>query len=730
MQYMSGAYIIDMIIVVVLLTLAVLGLANGGYGRRLTNIFALFALSVAVWVPTNHVSNSLSLDESVVQIANYIVFPTAFLALCSLMLLLAELTRAKHIKRFAYWSLAVLLPICAISPTDLLVESIEKQGSVYAVMFGPLLPLYGLGLGYMTAVVLWACIYGLRTLTGVNHKQFKLIALTLVVCLPIILSLLFILPSLTGIFTFTEYGVSPLALVVLAIFYSIVKYQLFDVKRAAVRSLVYVLTLASLAVIYIIVAHALSRVVFGDIASDFINGIDLINMTLALVLAFLFQGVKRFFDQLTDSIFFHDSYRPEDFYADINKLLSSRMSLRGLLRKVAQRIVLNMKAESVFFFVYTQENSEYLVAGNGHYPRLPASDVVQLEDFFSKTPREIVVRDSIGVDHPLNQVMHVRGLALLLPLYQAKRLVGLVALGEHQSGRYTPKDIRVLQTVAGELVIAIENSLSVLEVEELNATLKHRVADATSALRKSNIQLRHLDEVKDEFLSIASHQLRTPLTSVKGYISLVLDGDAGRINKQQRELLNEAFSSSQRMVNLIEDFLNMSRLQTGRFVIDARESDVVKMITDEVAHLETAAHARRLTLKLEKIGDLPATMRVDENKLRQVIMNFIDNAMYYSHPESDINIFVERQQEYLVFRVVDTGIGVPAVAQQHLFGKFYRAGNARKRRPDGTGVGLYLAKKVVIAHGGEIIFSSKENEGSTFGFKLPIVDTLAKNNTK
>jgi signal transduction histidine kinase len=113
-------------------------------------------------------------------------------------------------------------------------------------------------------------------------------------------------------------------------------------------------------------------------------------------------------------------------------------------------------------------------------------------------------------------------------------------------------------------------------------------------------------------------------------------------------------------------------------------------------------------------------LNIDENKIRQVVMNFIDNALYYSHPDSTISVTLTQHDDHAELRVVDTGIGVPKGEQSQLFSKFYRATNARKQRPDGTGVGIFLAKKVVTEHGGDVLFESTEGKGSMFGFWLPI----------
>jgi signal transduction histidine kinase len=217
---------------------------------------------------------------------------------------------------------------------------------------------------------------------------------------------------------------------------------------------------------------------------------------------------------------------------------------------------------------------------------------------------------------------------------------------------------------------------------------------------------------------MASHQLRTPLTSVKGYLSMVLEGDAGKLNATQEKMLNQAFVSSQRMVFLIADLLNVSRLRTGKFVIEAAPTDLAHMIEEELAQLTETAAVRDLTLSYKKPKDIPLLM-LDETKTRQVIMNFVDNAIYYTEAGGTIEVRLEADTNGVELRVIDNGIGVPKADQHHLFTKFYRAGNARKARPDGTGLGLFMAKKVITVQGGSVIFESKEGAGSTFGFRFP-----------
>ncbi len=252
------------------------------------------------------------------------------------------------------------------------------------------------------------------------------------------------------------------------------------------------------------------------------------------------------------------------------------------------------------------------------------------------------------------------------------------------------------------------------------AELEQQVEQATKKLIKANEELLQIDATKDEFVSIASHQLRTPLTSVKGYLSMVLEGDAGPINDDQRKLLTEAFTSSDRMVRLIGDFLNVSRLQNGKFMIDrSLPVDLASLVVQEIANVKEVAAKKNIGIAYHQPARFPVLF-IDEDKIRQVIMNYLDNAIFYSPEHTNIAVRLYTSDGSAVLEVVDKGMGVPKSVQKRLFTKFFRAENARRQRPDGTGVGLYLAKQVVDGHGGKLVFNSAEGQGSTFGFRLPI----------
>jgi signal transduction histidine kinase len=293
----------------------------------------------------------------------------------------------------------------------------------------------------------------------------------------------------------------------------------------------------------------------------------------------------------------------------------------------------------------------------------------------------------------------------VVKLFARNRVVGLLTVGFTETIDETaPNRTLLVDRLSESVGVALDNKLLFEENQHM-----------VRQLGISNLKLKALDETKDDFISMASHQLRTPLTSIKGYLSMVLDGDAGDITPLQKKMLGQAFFSSQRMVYLIADLLNVSRLKTGKFIIEAAPANLADIVEQEMSQLKETAASRNLKLHYEKPKNFPLVM-LDETKTRQVIMNFVDNAIYYTPAGGHVKVKLVQTPHTIEFRVEDDGIGVPKTEQMHLFSKFYRAGNARQARPDGTGLGLFMAKKVVVGQGGSIIFDSKEGKGSTFGF--------------
>lgn len=693
---------------------------RGGMQRA----FGALTVTICLWIVANYLANNpIGSAVATADIANRLAFAFAMLVIFSALMFsyLFPLKRKTSKAEVAGLGASCLLVTGLSLTTWVSGEVTHDAAGNLNFSIGPLVWLY-------IALFLLAIGFIVRNLLytpGIRDRKARkqAVHVMLAICVTAILGLVMnvILPLITAGWHTTQYG--PLATVILvgSISYQIIRRGLFDVRLATVRTISYAGSLLTLSVAYYLFAYMVSIVLLGGHVATSVS-VSPLNILLALVLAFLFQPVRRFFDQMTNSVFYRHSYDSDAFHIRFSQLLAAGTDLRALLERASLEIAETLKVEQAFFYLHYAENTftHHMSAGTRGHGKLPAHDAALLDEYVARTSITMLVTELLpDQERVLRRMLASHRVALVMPLRHENEISGYLLLGDHLSGGYTKRDLATLASVSDELIIAIRNALAVHTIKVINASLEQRIESATKELQSSNARLKHLDEVKDEFMSMASHQLRTPLTSIKGYLSMLLEGDAGKLSPKQREFAMEAFNSSERMVGLISDFLNVSRLQTGRFTVEKAPFDLSATVEQEVRDLRLIAANHAITLRLNIKGQGFGVVG-DEAKIRQVIMNFVDNAIYYSPANSTIVINLERVNEEAAMTVVDTGIGVPKDEQSRLFNKFFRAQNARKQRPDGTGVGLFLARRVISAHAGTLIFSSEEGKGSTFGFRLPL----------
>jgi signal transduction histidine kinase len=685
--------------------------------KPVNQIYGLLTLSFITLAGANYLSLHY-VDYALMAMRATIFAATAVLALLYFLFLLLrpnhQNAKQHRVNKFVIWA-TLIAAAFDISPW--VFSGLMISGGQASPSPAPGVAVFLAHFTLMVILNLRLLLQGVRHNRGVVRLQYTYILIGMVPT--------FVFAPITGVILPLVFHVTGLVFLtpiyatffVCMIAYAMIRHQLFDIRLTAVRSAAYVGVLLTLSAIYYALAY-ITSLAFHSAGASGIAQVDPWSIVIALILAFLFQPIKHFFDKLTNGIFYRDNYNTDDFFARINRELNTTTDLRSLLQRAAVEIGATIKGEQSFFFIRFGEG-RFMMAGMKGHQRLPMSDIAQLDAYVAEHGKGVIVADLLSETDKMSLLMAKYKLGIILPLRMSGNSVDYLFLGTPRSRNYTRRDIRLLETISDELVIAIQNALSIQDVEEINLTLQQRIEDATKELRRSNAQLQRLDTAKDEFISMASHQLRTPLTSVKGYLSMVLEGDAGKITDMQQKLLSEAFVSSERMVHLISDFLNVSRLQTGKFMLEQHAVDLAKITAQEVDSLQTIAKSHDLKLKFKAGARLPI-LYLDENKIRQVIMNFIDNAIYYSREFTTITVSLNVDAGNVLLEVHDTGIGVPESEQAHLFTKFFRATNARKQRPDGTGVGLFLAKKVIVAHSGTMVFTSVEGKGSVFGFRLPI----------
>jgi signal transduction histidine kinase len=256
---------------------------------------------------------------------------------------------------------------------------------------------------------------------------------------------------------------------------------------------------------------------------------------------------------------------------------------------------------------------------------------------------------------------------------------------------------------------------------------RKKITVLASSLETANFRLQELDKQKTDFLSIATHQLRTPLSIANGYIELLEDGAYGNLPAESKEILRNMDESNQRLVKLVDEFLDITRIEQGRTTFSFKPSQISTIARSVVSELRDRAKEHKLHLQAQ-IENLPSIV-LDEDKVRQVVFNFIDNAIKYSETGT-VNISAQDENDGVSLRVIDEGVGFNKIDAANFFQKFYRGENVKGTNVTGTGLGLYVCRMFIEAHHGRVWAKSAGlGQGSEFGFWLPFNQTAVSKQT-
>lgn len=240
---------------------------------------------------------------------------------------------------------------------------------------------------------------------------------------------------------------------------------------------------------------------------------------------------------------------------------------------------------------------------------------------------------------------------------------------------------------------------------------------------------RQIDQAKTEFVSLASHQLRTPLSAINWYAEMLLAGDVGKLTADQKKYLQEIYNGNQRMVDLVNALLDVSRIELGTFAIEPIPTDIKKITQSLISEMQKQIKKKNLKIS-ESYDSKISKINVDPKLMRIILQNIISNAVKYTPEKGKVAVILTRKEPNVLIKVTDTGFGIPKAQQPHIFEKLFRADNVREKDTEGTGLGLYLVKSIVDQSGGKVWFESAENKGTTFFVQLPLSGMKKKEGTK
>jgi signal transduction histidine kinase len=277
-----------------------------------------------------------------------------------------------------------------------------------------------------------------------------------------------------------------------------------------------------------------------------------------------------------------------------------------------------------------------------------------------------------------------------------------------------------LEEKVKERTIELVNTNKELQIEiKERKRAEEKLRRSQTKIEQQNIQLKKADRIKTDFLNVTSHELRTPMSSIKGYTQMISKQILGQINDEQKKALDVILRNTNRLDTLIQDILDVSRLESGTMKFVVVQTDVKNMILETIEIMRPYAIRKEMNITTEFEENLPE-LNVDKERIKQVLINIINNAIKFSANGSAIHILTKRKDEDIVFEIQDFGRGIPRNELKKVFDIFYQVDSGEDRKYGGVGLGLAISRGIILAHGGKIWVKSKMNEGSTFSFTLPI----------
>lgn len=666
-------------------------------------IFFLFATSLTAYNVTNYLALSQNSDNltflwiKVVMSIALIINLLFFLFSASF-----PTTKIRINKKFL---------VSLISITLIGIALIWLNIVFSGVVSGTSNPVPGWGIAYFLLHTIILLAYGFVKLirkffneTGMARKQIQILLFgTIAMFSAILITNVF----LVIVFQTTAFvSLLPIytTLFATAITYSIIRHKFLDISLIVARTVSFTLIITSIVLIYASVLFTLP-IIFPE---SFRTPVTII---LGVFVAFSYTPLKGLLEKITEKYLHKSSYSTDELLEELSEDVRSTLALNALTKAVVKRLKDSLQPTRVAFFLIQEDK---LSVKNFDYEKVPELDVNKVKYLARKAGMSLLVYEDLE-KKKLRKLMRENGISLVVPLIVSKDIQGIVILGKKASGEiYSSQDINVLEIIGPQISVAIQNSLAYDEIREFNVTLKDKVKNATADLRKANKHLRELDKLKDEFVYIATHEIKTPVTVMKGYLSMMENGSFGETPKQFEEPLKEIESATQQLQLLVNDLLDIARSDAQQVNLKTEPVDITAIFKEVVKNISNLAEQKGLEIKYP--DHEPMIVMADNDRLREISNNLLSNAIKYSE-KGTIEVSHTEDKEMIITHISDQGHGISEADQKKLFKRFFRAEETANTAP-GTGLGLFIVKQLVEKMGGRIWFSSTIGKGTTFSFSL------------
>lgn len=672
-------------------------------------LFFLFTATVGLYLLINYLALHQSTDPATLALIHAVMALALIINLLFLLLATTYPYSKIQLSPALFWgAIGVTIVLVPLAFTSFIFEKVVPNTTQ---------PVPGIGMAvfllhtiFLLGAGLISLIKKFRTSSGVVKAQIRLLLLGTVLMFGAIITtnLIFVIvfrtTSLVGflpLYTLVFFGF---------ISYAIVRHRFLDIGLIVARTVAYSLVVLVIAAIYSISTLLLSRL-FLSISLTNIQLSLLIGVTI--IIAVSFQTIKNAIESVTDRFLFKGRYDTNEVLSTLSHIMASTLKLEKLTHEILEVLLKQMRISKVAIILI--DNHQITDIKSENFIPLPEFDENEIS--LLENTRDTLIFDELD-ETEVKSVLRKLGLSVVVHLRTEGVQIGMLVLGPRQSGDiYSDQDLALLEILAPQAAVAIQNSQAYEEIRRFNITLQEEVDKATAELRDANEKLQQLDKLKDEFVSLASHELRTPMTAIKSYTWMLLNGKAP---DKQQEYLQVVYDSTERLIHLVNDMLDISRIESGRVQLKPAPFDLAELADQVVNEFRPKATERQISLELQK-DTSEATVNADHDKIQEVIENLLSNAVKFTPANGQVTVALSKVDNQVKLTVADTGKGIAVEDQGKLFKKFGRLDNSLTGIPTepGTGLGLFICKQYIDLSGGKIWVESSLGQGATFAFTLP-----------
>ncbi len=624
-------------------------------------------------------------------------------------------TRSFAFPILVYAPLAVFFAYTIVF-TRLFLVDVIKEAWGYRQILGPVYPLFCLWTSFFASWGIFNLFRSYKREKGIAKAQVRYIFLGIFLfsLTAIILDVIF--PVFLKDSRFIWFSTIGAVFFISSTTYAVVRHRLMDIHLVIARSVAYIFLVVILGLFYAGGLFFASTYLFRQSTTLASLGAS---TALALIIAFTFQPLRRVLEKVTNRFLYRRGYEIEELLQTVSEVLTSTLDLDALTTNIIYILKSRMLIGKAGFALVNKKKIHILGIVDGKDFALTEGELDKL-----KAVGKILVFDELP-EGEVKEIMRKSSTSIFLPLKTKEGTIGCLLLGEKEAGDiYFSQDLEILEIIGPQIAVALQNAKSYREIQEFSQTLEKKVEERTEELEE--VQARELAKarlllrLKDEFVFIATHDLRTPVTALTGFVDLI-QKSKDKLSTDNKENLNGIDEAGERLNDLVDDLLEIARSESGTIKIKVKPVDIVPVIEDVLQRVTPSVKDKKITLKAELDKENRLVMG-DEEKLAEVMENLLSNAIKFNRPGGKVKVVTTRAKDKLEVSVADTGYGIAKEEQEKVFQKFFKARTEKTKGVSGTGLGLFIVRMLVEKMKGKISFTSEEGKGTTFTFVL----TLAK----